>query len=174
MEHKIELPLVPTVIESLRIFDTVRLSGLMLVARDQAHKRLTRMILARETLPVDIAGQLIYYMGPASKPPEMIIGSCGPTTASRMDPYTPLLMKCGVAAMMGKGPRSKEVTDAIREHKGLYLAAFGGCGALYASKVVSFETVAFHDLGPEALLLLKVEDFPAIVAIDSLGNTIFS
>ena len=174
MEYKVELPLDPEVIESLRIFDMVRLCGRLLVARDQAHKRLTQMIVEHEELPIDITNQLIYYMGPASKPPTMVIGSCGPTTSARMDPYTPLLMEYGLVATMGKGPRSKEVMDAVCKHKGLYLAAFGGCGALYASKVRSVETIAFHDLGPEALLLLKVEDFPAIVAIDSLGNTIFS
>lgn len=112
-------------------------------------------------------------MGPSPAPKGYIIGSCGPTTSARMDVFAPTLLDLGLKAMIGKGPRNKDVITSIVSNKGVYLAAFGGCGALYNSKIIEVETVAFEDLGPEALLKLKIKDFPCIVAIDSKGNSVY-
>ena len=149
------------------------LNGPMLVARDQAHGRLAALIESNKPLPVSLEGETIYYMGPAPAKPGDIIGSCGPTTASRMDPYTPLLMDCGLLCSIGKGPRLSAVADAVVRNNGLYLYAYGGCGALYAACVTSVETIAFEDLGPEALLRITVRNFPVIAAIDSNGKNIY-
>ena len=116
----------------------------------------------------------MYYMGPSATPDSMVIGSCGPTTSARMDRFVPALMEAGLVATIGKGPRSPQVIEAIRRHGGLYLIAFGGCGALYATKVVSQHILAFGELGPEALVRLEIRDFPVIVGIDSRGNSVFA
>jgi len=173
MEQQIDLPLDPGRIGLLHVYDTVLLSGTLLVARDQVHRRLYDLIRRHRTLPVSLEGQTCYYMGPAATPPGLPIGSCGPTTAERMDRFTPCLMDAGLIATIGKGPRSREVLEAVRKHKGLYLVAFGGCGALYASCVVSQQVVAFAELGPEAMVRLEVRDFPVIVGIDSTGKSVF-
>ncbi len=149
------------------------LNGPMLVARDQAHGRLAALIELNKPLPVSLEGETIYYMGPAPAKPGEVIGSCGPTTASRMDPYTPLLMDYGLLCTIGKGPRSLEVAEAVERNSGLYLYAYGGCGALYAKCVTSVEILAFKDLGPEALLRITVSNFPVIAAIDSSGKNIY-
>lgn len=173
MEYNITLPFDDDTIAHVRIHDRLFLSGPLLVARDQAHQRLYTLLQEGKELPVSLDRETCYYMGPAKTPPGAVIGSCGPTTAARMDRFTPALMDAGLLATIGKGPRSKTVVEAIKKHKGLYLVAFGGCGALYATRVVSQETIAFSDLGPESIRRLIVQDFPVIVGIDSEGNSVF-
>jgi len=173
MEIELQLPLDANRTGRLRIYDYVYLTGSLLVARDQAHKRLCELLSQGKPLPVALQGETCYYMGPAATPPGRVIGSCGPTTAARMDVFTPALMQAGLLATIGKGPRSAAVRQAIIDHQGVYLAAFGGCGALYATLVVKQETVAFAELGPEAVFRLQVERFPAIVAMDCTGASVF-
>lgn len=170
---ELQLPLSREDINMLKMGDEVLLSGELLVGRDQAHQRLTEIIKAGEPLPVELEGQVIYYMGPAPAPEGRVIGSCGPTTASRMDAFAPLLLENGLVGMIGKGPRYGDVENSIKENGAVYFYSFGGCGALYAEKVETCEVAAFEDLGPEAVYRLKVKDFPVIVAIDSLGNNIY-
>jgi fumarate hydratase subunit beta len=155
---------------SLRAGDEVSFGGYFYGARDQAHARLAALLASGSELPVDLVGQTIYYVGPAPSPPGFPVGSCGPTTATRMDPFTPALLRSGLRGMIGKGRRSREVVDAIRETGSVYFYAFGGCGALYAERVTSCRIVAFDDLGPEAVYRFDVIGFPAIVAIDSTGR----
>lgn len=160
-------------LKALRAGQEVLISGTIFSARDQAHKRLTGLLDAGTPLPLEIAGACIYYMGPSPTPPGEVIGSCGPTTASRMDPFTPRLLDAGLSGIIGKGNRSEEVRQAIRRNGAVYFYAFGGCGALYAERIVSVKPIAFEDLGPEAVLELEVKDFPVIVAIDSRGGSVF-
>lgn len=160
-------------IRMLEVGDEVFLSGTIYSARDQAHKRMVELLRTQRPLPFELAGSCIYYMGPAPTPPGKIIGSCGPTTASRMDPFTPELLAAGLLAIIGKGNRSQVVLEAIRRNGAVYFYAYGGCGALYADRIVSVKTAAFPDLGPEAVQELQVMDFPVIVAIDSRGRSIF-
>ncbi|MDC7237604.1 MAG: FumA C-terminus/TtdB family hydratase beta subunit [Sphaerochaetaceae bacterium] len=169
----LELPLTKDIIKSLEIFDEVRLNGELYVARDQAHKEMFSLLDNNKDLPFAIKDQAIYYMGPSPAPNNFIIGSCGPTTSARMDAFSPRLLDLGLNVMIGKGPRNKDVINSIIKNKSIYLAAFGGCGALYNSKIKKVETIAFDYLGPEALLKLTVEDFPCIVAIDSRGNSVY-
>ncbi|HHU88453.1 MAG: FumA C-terminus/TtdB family hydratase beta subunit [Sphaerochaetaceae bacterium] len=171
--RKIDLPMSRETIESLKAYDRILLSGEILVGRDQVHARLAALINEGKPLPISLEGEVIYYMAPAATPPSFVIGSCGPTTSARMDPFTPTLMGAGLVASIGKGPRSQAVVEAVKANKGLYLVAFGGCGALYATKVLSKEVIAFEDLGPEAVMRLKVEEFPVIVGIDSRGASVF-
>lgn len=173
MSKQITLPLSAEERSDLRSGETLLLSGEILVGRDQVHKRLVELIEANQELPLSLEGETIYYMGPAPAPKNCVIGSCGPTTSARMDRFWPILMAHGLLISIGKGPRSAEVQEAIVTYGGLYLAAYGGCGALYATKVKAVETVTFADLGPEALLRLTIEDFPVVVAIDSLGNSVY-
>jgi len=173
MKREIQLPFDTGTIASLQAFDRVLLSGTVLVGRDQVHQRLSELLQNGEELPVPLQGETMYYMGPSATPDSMVIGSCGPTTSARMDRFVPALMEAGLIATIGKGPRSPQVTEAIRRHGGVYLIAFGGCGALYATKVVSQHVLAFGELGPEALVRLEIRDFPAIVGIDSRGNSVF-
>ncbi len=149
------------------------LSGTVFTARDQAHLRLTRALAAGQPLPIPVKGQVIYYAGPAPAPPGRAAGSLGPTTASRMDGFTPALLREGLAAAIGKGPRSPEVRDAFRAHGALYLVAVGGAGALLGSSVREMEQVAYSDLGAEAVYRLSLEDLPLVVAYDALGGDIF-
>ncbi|MGI6432634.1 MAG: FumA C-terminus/TtdB family hydratase beta subunit [Sphaerochaetaceae bacterium] len=169
----VKLPIDRTTLLSLHAFDQLLLEGELLVGRDQVHKRLSEALDNHQPLPIDLRGQAIYYMGPAQKGENLPIGSSGPTTSARMDRFTPALLAAGLVITIGKGPRSVEVEAALTKHQGLYLLAFGGCGALYATTVVSVEPVAYHDLGPEALLRMKVKDFPVIVGIDAHGNSVF-
>lgn len=166
-ESMIRLSLSPSdgAINNLRAGQPVYLSGVMYTARDQAHKRLAAAMERGEELPFDIKGAAIYYCGPTPAPEGMPIGSCGPTTATRMDKYTPLLIEHGLKFMIGKGMRSPAVADAIKKHGAVYFAAIGGAAALYQSKVRSCELIAYPDLGCEAIYKLTVEDFPAVVAI---------
>jgi fumarate hydratase subunit beta len=171
--RKVSLPLSANDISDLHAFDRILLSGILYVGRDQVHSRLFSLLQEGKPLPFPLEGQAIFYMGPSPAPEGFPIGACGPTTSARMDRFTPALLDRGLVATVGKGPRSKEVVDAIVRNKAVYLSAFGGCGALYAASVRKVETVAFQDLGPEALLRLVVEDFPVIVAIDSAGNSVY-
>jgi fumarate hydratase subunit beta len=152
--------------------DLVLLSGKIFTARDQAHLRLSRMIENKEKLPIDIENNIIYYCGPTPKG-EGVIGSCGPTTSSRMDAFTPVLLEKGLKGMIGKGRRSGKVKDSIEKNKAVYFAAPAGCGAYIAKKVISSKVVAFDDLGPEAIYELEVKSMPLVVVIDSEGNDLY-
>lgn len=156
----------------LRAGDRVLLSGTVYTARDAAHKRITELMNKGEALPFELDGACIYYAGPTPTPPGLAIGSCGPTTSSRMDTYAPAFLDKGLAAMVGKGPRSKEVVDAVIRNKAVYLCAVGGAGALAAKCITSCEVIAFEDLGCESVKRLNFNDFPLIVAIDCEGGNI--
>ncbi len=168
--RQIRLPFAPQELASLRAGEMVCLSGPLYTGRDQTHRRLCGLLDAGEPLPVDLSGQLLYYVGPTPPPPGRVVGAAGPTTSYRMDAYTPQLLALGLAATMGKGPRSHTVREAMRRHGAVYLAAIGGAGALLSRCVVQSELVAFEDAGPEALFRFEVERFPAIVINDLAGN----
>lgn len=170
---RIYTPLTKSKICSLKADQKVYLSGTIYTARDQAHKRLVDAIKHKRPLPIELEGAVIYYCGPTKTPKGKIIGSCGPTTSSRMDEFAPVLLKAGVNAMIGKGSRSKEVVAAIKRNKAVYFLAYAGCGALLASFVSNALSVAYKDLGPEAILKLEVKDFPLIVAVDCKGGNIY-
>ncbi len=156
-------------IEDLKAGDEVLLSGMIYIARDQAHKR---MIHCKKK-PFDLKGQVIYYCGPTKTPKGKVIGACGPTTSSRMDAFTPALLRGGLKGTIGKGGRSKEVIAAIKKYKAVYFLAPAGCGALVSKYVRRAKVIAFKELGPEAVFKLEVEDFPLIVGIDSRGRSIY-
>lgn len=170
---KINLPLDEKTIESLSAGDSVLISGQMFTSRDAGHKRLVGMIEKGEKLPIDIKGHTVYYVGPCPKKEGQVIGSCGPTTSGRCDAYTPLLLQKGLKGMVGKGWRNEKVIEEMKKQKAVYFAAVGGAGALYADCVKEAKLIAFEDLGAEALYLLTVKDFPAIVAVDSKGNSVY-
>lgn len=172
-ETRIRTPLDDEAIAALRAGERVLLSGEVLTARDAAHRRLMDLLEAGERLPVDLAGQVIYYCGPAPTPPGRASGAAGPTTSYRMDEFTPRLHAAGLKATIGKGERGESVRKACREHCAAYLVAIGGTGALLAQRIVAAEIVAYDDLGPEALRRLVVEDFPCIVAYDCHGGSVF-
>ena len=161
-------------IKKLKAGDQVLFSGMIYTARDQAHKRLVEVIKKGNKLPIDLKGQVIYYCGPTKTPKGKIIGSFGPTTSSRMDEFTPALLKKGVLAMIGKGRRSQRVIQAIKKYKAVYFLTYAGCGALLAKYVKKAKPVAYQDLGPEAIYKLEVKDFPLIVGIDSQGRSIYA
>lgn len=167
---QIQLPLTAEDIADLRAGDRVLLNGPMLTGRDAAHKRLVDLLDAGEPLPIEIEGETIYFVGPSPAKPDQVIGSCGPTTSYRMDPYSPRLIELGLRGMIGKGARGPEVVEAMKEHGAVYFTAVGGAAALIARSVKSMEIVAYEDLGPEAIRRLVVEDFPAIVAQDAHGG----
>jgi len=172
MEQKVifEAPFTNEKIKSLKAGDMVYISGTIYTGRDAAHKRLFEMIEKGEEMPFDFEGQAIYYAGPCPAKPGKPIGSVGPTTAGRMDAYSPLLIEHGLKVMIGKGSRSEEVVEALKKHTGVYFAAIGGAAALMARCVESAEVIAFEELGTEAIRKLKVNQLPVIVAIDSNGN----
>ncbi len=170
MEKHIQTPLTDEVVRSLRAGDKVRITGVVYTARDAAHKRLCELLGAGEPLPFDMRGQIVYYTGPTPAPPGRPIGSCGPTTSYRMDPYTPRLLAQGLQGLIGKGRRSQAVIDALKARPGVYFSAEGGCGALLANYVKSSELVAFPELGAEAVRRLEVENFPVEVFCDCEGN----
>ena len=151
----------------------VYITGIIYTARDAAHKRMDEALAEGKELPIDLKGNLIYYMGPSPAREGRPIGSAGPTTASRMDKYAPKLLDLGLGGMIGKGKRSKDVSDAIVRNGSVYFAAIGGAGALLSKAIVESEVVAYDDLGTEAIRKLKVEKFPAIVVIDSKGNNLY-
>lgn len=159
--------------KDLKVGDTILISGTIFTARDAAHKRMFEALDKGTSLPFSIQGATIYYAGPTPAPKGMVIGSCGPTTSGRMDPFTPRLLDLGLTCMIGKGERSQEVIDAIVRNSAVYLCAIGGAGALAAQCVKSLEVIGYDDLGCESIKRLEVEDFPLIVAIDSRGNSIF-
>ncbi len=157
----------------LRAGDRVILSGTVYTSRDAAHKRIFELLEKNAPLPYDLNGAVIYYAGPTPTPENAAIGSCGPTTSKRMDPYTPRLLDLGVTATIGKGERSKEVCEAIKRNKSVYLCAIGGAGALAALSITECEVIAFDDLGCESVKRLTFNNFPLIVGIDSVGGNIF-
>jgi len=166
-------PLKVADLEKLHIGDSVLLCGVIYTGRDAAHKRLVDLLENNQELPIDVTGQVMYYVGPAPAKPGMAIGSAGPTTSYRMDPYAPLLLEKGLKAMIGKGPRGAAVRDAIKKYQAVYLAATGGAAALIANSIKKAEIVAYEDLGAEAIRKLQVEDFPCIVANDIHGNDLY-
>jgi len=170
----VKTPLTAENIENLRAGDRVLLNGIIYTGRDAAHKRLIDMMNNGEELPLELQGQVIYYVGPCPAKPGKIIGSAGPTTSGRMDAYTPILLEKGLKGMIGKGIRNKTVVDAIIQFKAVYFAAIGGAGALLAEAIKEAEIIAFEDLGPEAIYKLRVEDFPVTVIIDSEGNDLYT
>jgi fumarate hydratase subunit beta len=170
---KINTPLDFNKIKSLKAGQEVLLSGTIYTARDQAHKRIVWALKSRQALPFPLQDAVIYYCGPTQTPKGKAIGSCGPTTSSRMDVFAGFILAAGLRGMIGKGNRGPEVREAIKEHKGIYFITYAGCGALLNKYVNSAKKVAYDDLGPEAILKLEVENFPLIVAIDYLGNNIY-
>lgn len=173
-EKRITLPITRDIREELRAGDRLLLSGRMITARDQAHRRLVESLGRGEPAAVPLRGETIFYAGPSPVPEGRRAGSVGPTTASRMDPYTAVLVEEGVAAFIGKGPRSPEVCRIMREKGAVYLVAVGGAAALLGSRVKSIKPIAFEELGPEAIYELEVEEFPVIVGYDLEGGDIFS
>jgi len=170
---RISAPLTEGTILDLKAGDNVLLSGVLYTARDAAHKKLAELLEKGEGLPVDLKGQIIYYVGPAPAKPGRAIGSAGPTTSGRMDPYTPALLEYGVKAVVGKGSRDEATRKAFVEHKGVYLGATGGAGALLAKTIKEAEVVAYPELGPEAICRLVVENFPATVINDAHGHDLY-
>ena len=173
MNQIIETPLTKDKIKELKSGDYVYLSGTIYTARDAAHKRLFEAYNNGESLPIELSNNIIYYLGPSPAREGQVIGSAGPTTSSRMDKYTPLLLNNGLTGMIGKGKRSKEVIDAIVENQSVYFAAVGGAGALLSKCIKEAEVVAYDDLGTEAIRKLKVEKLPVIVVIDCNGNNLY-
>ena len=170
---RLDSPGLREALRELRAGDRVSLSGPVYTARDAAHKRLFELLDAGEELPIDIRGAVLYYAGPTPAPPGRPIGSCGPTTSSRMDAFTPRLLELGLAAMIGKGERSREVNEAIKRCGAVYFCALGGAGALISRHVVSAREVAFPDLGCESVKELILDGLPLTVGTDSLGDSIF-
>lgn len=173
MEKKITAPITKDAIRDLKAGDSVLLSGVIYTARDAAHERMVRNFKNGEPFPIDLKNQVIYYAGPCPAKPGEVIGSCGPTTAGRMDAYTPILLDNGLGAMIGKGARNREVVDAMKRNTVVYLGAIGGAGALIAESIKKAEVIAYDDLGTEAIRRLEVEDLPLVVLIDHEGNDLY-
>ena len=173
MVKKINLPITDEDIKNLKAGDSVLLTGSIITGRDAAHKRLYELIEKGDELPVDIKGELIYYVGPAPAKPGYAVGPAGPTSSYRMDKYAPALLDLGLKGMIGKGARSQAVIDSIVKNNCVYFAAIGGAAALIAKSIKSEEVRCYEDLGPEAIRRYTVEDFPCIVAIDSEGNNVY-
>jgi len=164
------LPFEPNVLETLKAGDLVSLTGTLFTGRDQTHRRLVALLDEGKELPVDLKGQLLYYVGPSPARPGQVIGAAGPTTSYRMDAYTPRLLELGLKGTLGKGSRSMPVREAMKKHGAVYLATVGGAGALLSKSIVKSELVAFEDAGPEALFRFEVVNFPAVVINDLEGN----
>ena len=173
MDKHITVPMKKETVATLKAGDYVYLTGTVYTARDAAHKRMYEILQEGGELPIDIQGQVIYYMGPSPAREGRPIGSAGPTTASRMDKYAPRLLDLGQTAMIGKGKRSQAVIDAVVRNGCVYLAAIGGAGALLSKCIKSSEVIAYEDLGTEAIRKLQVENLPLIVVIDSEGNNLY-
>ena len=173
MNRTIQVPLSEEDINTLKAGDYVYLSGIIYTARDAAHKRMYESMHKGEALPIELNGNVLYYLGPSPAREGQIIGSAGPTTASRMDKYAPNLIDLGLGAMIGKGKRSQAVIDAVVRNGCVYFAAVGGAGALLSKRILSSEVVAYDDLGTEAIHKLQVTYFPVIVVIDSEGNNLY-
>ena len=166
-------PLTDEMVKTLVMGDQVLVSGVIYTARDAAHKRLMELLDAGKQMPVDFKGQILYYVGPSPARPGRVIGAAGPTTSTRMDVYTPTMLKLGLKAMIGKGKRSLEVLAALQEFTAVYLGATGGAGALISKCIKAAEVVAFPDLGPEAIHRLEVENLPTIVINDCHGGDLY-
>ncbi len=173
MTKRITLPITDEDIKSLKTGDSVLLTGTIITGRDAAHKRLYELLQQGKELPVDLRGEIIYYVGPAPAKPGYVVGPAGPTSSYRMDKYTPALLDLGMKGMIGKGARSQEVIDAIVRNKAVYFAAIGGAAALIAKSIKKEELLCYEDLGTEAVRRYTVEDFPCIVAVDSEGNNVY-
>ena len=173
MEKHITLPLTEELAKTLKAGDSVYVTGTIYTSRDAGHKRMCEALARGEELPFDPTDATIYYVGPTPAKPGQVIGSAGPTTSGRMDAYAPTMMSVGARGMIGKGARLPEVIDAMKKHGAVYFGAIGGCGALLSKCIKKAEVVAYDDLGAEAIRRLEVEDFPAIVVIDSLGNNLY-
>jgi fumarate hydratase subunit beta len=172
-EHHIETPVDDEVIARLKAGDTVYISGYLYTGRDSAHKKLVDLVKEGKELPLDVKGQFIYYVGPTPARPGKVIGSAGPTTSYRMDSFAPTLHELGLKGTIGKGSRSEEVKNALKKHKGVYLAAVGGTGALISQSIVEADVIAYPELGPEAIRRVKVKDFPCIVINDMYGGDLY-
>ncbi len=174
MDRYIEVPVKDNrILEELRAGDYVYITGTLYTARDAAHKRMYEALAAGEPLPIDMKNNMIYYMGPSPAREGRVIGSAGPTTASRMDKYAPAFLDLGLKGMIGKGKRSRAVIDGIVKNKAVYFAAVGGAGALLSKRITASRVVAYEDLGTEAIRELRVENFPVIVVIDTKGNNLY-
>ena len=173
MAIRITTPLTPEDARKLRSGDSCLLSGVIYTARDAAHKRLCERVARGEPLPFDVRNSVIYFVGPTPAKEGQVIGSAGPTTAYRMDAYSPTLIACGQTGMIGKGARGPAVIAAMKEYGAVYFGAIGGCGALLSSCIKKSEVIAYEDLGAEAIRRLEVEDFPVVVVIDSQGNNLY-
>ena len=173
MEKHITAPITKETAKSLHAGDYVYVTGTIYTARDAAHKRMDEALDRGEELPIDIKNQAIYYMGPSPAREGQVIGSAGPTTSSRMDKYTPLLLENGLKGMIGKGKRSDNVIESMYKNNAVYFAAIGGAGALLSKCIKKAEVIAYDDLGTEAIRKLTVKDFPAIVVIDAEGNNLY-
>ncbi len=173
MEKHIQAPLVEEEIKNLKSGEYIYITGTIYTARDAAHKRMFESINKGEEIPMELKNNVIYYMGPSPAREGRPIGSAGPTTASRMDKYAPTLLNLGLKGMIGKGKRSEEVKEAIIKNGCVYFAAVGGAGALLSKSIKKSEVIAYDDLGTEAIRKLEVENFPAIVVIDSMGNNLY-
>lgn len=174
VNRRLHLPLLAKEWKSLEAGDRIHLSGVIYAARDAAHKRIVETLIDGETPPFDLDGQIIYYMGPSPPPPGAPIGSAGPTSSYRMDPFVRPLLERGLKGMIGKGPRSVELRSMLVQHGAVYLVATGGTGALIASSIIKSEICAYGDLGPEAVRRLHISDLPLIVANDAHGGDLYS
>ena len=172
-KKQIKTPLDDAIVRQLRAGDEVLISGKVLTARDQAHKRLCERIARGQPLPVELAGMLIYFVGPTPAAEGRVIGAAGPTTSSRMDAFTPQLLVQGLKGMIGKGYRGQVVRDALKQYSGVHFATLGGAGALLSKHIIKSEIIAYEDLGTEAIRLLEFKDFPAVVAYDCHGNSVY-
>lgn len=170
---KLQTPLKDEDVMKLHAGDVVSISGIIYTGRDAAHKRLVECLERGEKLPVELSGQIIYYVGPSPAKPGQPIGSCGPTSSYRMDPYTPAMLEQGMKGIIGKGPRNADVMAALKKHKAVYMAAIGGAAAVIAKAVKTCEVIAYEDLGPEAIHKLEVEDLICFVACDASGGNIY-
>jgi len=169
----IDFPLNEEIVTTLQAGEYVLLNGTVYTARDAAHKRIVETIENDNELPFDLENAVIYYTGPAPAPPGRPIGSAGPTTSYRMDPYTPAILKAGVRGLIGKGERGSDVALALQKNKAVYFAAIGGAGALLSECIKSCEVIAYADLGTEAVHKLEIKNFPVIVAQDAFGGNVY-
>ena len=173
MERHINVPFDADIVKELKAGDYVYLTGTIYTARDAAHKRMYEALQNGETLPFDIEGNVIYYMGPSPAREGRPIGSAGPTTASRMDKYTPALLELGMRGMIGKGRRTEAVRESMMKNQAVHFAAVGGAGALLSKSILQAEVIAYEDLGTEAIRKLEIKDFPVIVVMDCEGNNLY-
>ncbi len=170
---KLQPPLTDSAVRSLKAGNEVQITGVIYTARDMAHKRLCEALDAGEKLPFELEGAVIYFCGPTPARSGRVIGAAGPTTSSRMDAFSPKLIAAGLKAMLGKGHRNDAVRLALKKYGAIHLSAVGGAGALLSKYIIAAETIAYEDLGTEAIRKLEVVDFPAIVAYDAYGNTVY-